>query len=272
MAEFHTPRRGSSSNPPGGPQPVQPGPAMGVDEGSQGGGAVRAVGVHGGQRGRAQHLCRGLDFPQQVLGLRVAEVIEVLHLDDVQASLDCLAVVRFDRTHGPQPVADANGLADFRVGWRHGRHGAFQRVCWLPVVLSSYPSTRASASTEGQIPRAANGNLLNYRASVWDHRRAAEEPLNERAGTYAVLADRRGLNQEMKPAEQVSRGEVSGRASPRPATTGPRSPAAAGFATALRDSLMGPRCGRSPTPGCGRRRSAGPSRRAPLRRRAGPAW
>ena len=66
------------------PQPVQPGPAVGVDERLETPGAVGAVGVHAGQRGLAQHPGRRLDFPEQLLGLGVAEVVEVLDIDDVE--------------------------------------------------------------------------------------------------------------------------------------------------------------------------------------------
>ena len=69
------------------PQPVQPGPAVGIDEGLQSLGVVGPVGIHAGQRGLAERLGRGFDFPQQLLGFGVAEVVEVFDIDDVQPTL-----------------------------------------------------------------------------------------------------------------------------------------------------------------------------------------
>ena len=63
------------------PQPVQAGPAVGIDEGLKNVGAVGPVLVHAGQRGLAQHHGRGLDFPEQLLGFGVAEVVQVLDID-----------------------------------------------------------------------------------------------------------------------------------------------------------------------------------------------
>ena len=45
-------------------QPVQPSPAMSIDEGQEHIGAVGPVLVHARQRGLAQHEGRGLDFPE----------------------------------------------------------------------------------------------------------------------------------------------------------------------------------------------------------------
>ena len=119
MAEFHTPRSGSSSMAVRRPQAVEPGPAVGVDEGLQGGGAVGPVGVHAGQRGRAEDGGRRLDLPEQLLGFGEAAVVEVLDLDDVQPALGVAALVGFDGPDGGQAVADPHGLADF--GDLHGR-------------------------------------------------------------------------------------------------------------------------------------------------------
>ena len=66
------------------PEPVQPGPAVGVDERLQRLGAVGPVGIHARQRGRAQDLGRRLDLPEQLLGFGVAPVVEVLDIDDVE--------------------------------------------------------------------------------------------------------------------------------------------------------------------------------------------
>ena len=95
------------------PQPVQPGPAVGIDEGLKNLGIVGPVGVHARQRGLAQHDRRGLDFPEQLFGLGVAEVVEVLDIDDVQVGPVRSAVVGLDRTHRRQPVAYPHRLTDF---------------------------------------------------------------------------------------------------------------------------------------------------------------
>ena len=99
------------------PQPVQPGPAVGVDEGLQNAGIVGTVFIHPWQRGLAQHHGRGFHFPKQLLGFRVAEVVQVLDLDNVQSALSGAGIVGFDRPHGRQAVANPHGLADFgRLG------------------------------------------------------------------------------------------------------------------------------------------------------------
>jgi hypothetical protein len=51
-------------------QPVEAGPAVGVDEGPQGSGAVGAMRVHAGERRRAEYLAGRLDLPKQLVGGR----------------------------------------------------------------------------------------------------------------------------------------------------------------------------------------------------------
>ena len=114
-------------------QPVQPRPAVGIDKGLENLGIVCLIFVHAGQSGLAQHHPRGLDFPKELLGLGIAEVIEVFDIDDVQSALDRAAVVGFDRPHRGESVADSHGLTDFGDwGW-----GVFHYVLFLPML--NYP-------------------------------------------------------------------------------------------------------------------------------------
>ena len=110
------------------PQPVQPGPAVGVDERLQGQRAVRVVRIHAGQRRRSEDLGRGLDLPEHLLGLGVAAVVEILDLDDVQPSLLATGVIRLDGSHRRQSVANLDRLPHFgesRFGCRHRHPPAF---------------------------------------------------------------------------------------------------------------------------------------------------
>jgi hypothetical protein len=103
-------------------QTVQPRPAMGVDERSQRRGMVRVVRIDAGQRRRAQDLRRRFDFPQHLLGFRIAAVIQILDLDDVQASLLTASVVGLDGAHRRQPVANLHRLTDFGDTGRFAAH------------------------------------------------------------------------------------------------------------------------------------------------------
>ena len=113
MAEFQTPRSGSSSMPSVSRRRFSRVQRWALTNACRAVGAVGPVGVHAGQRGRAQDLGRGLDLPEQLLGLGVAAVVEVLDIDDVQAALGVAAVVGFDGPDRRQAVADPHGLADF---------------------------------------------------------------------------------------------------------------------------------------------------------------
>jgi len=95
------------------PQSVQPGPAVGVDERLEGLRAVGPVGIHAGQVRFPKRLGRGFDFPQQLLGLGIPEVVQVFDFDDVQPSLSRTAVVRFHRPDRRQSIADPHGLSNF---------------------------------------------------------------------------------------------------------------------------------------------------------------
>ena len=119
MAEFQTPSSGSSSMPSVLPQPVQPGPAVGVDERLSAWGLSGRLASTPGSEVVAQDLGRGLDLPEQLLGFGKAAVVEVLDLNDVQSALRSAAVVGLDGPDGRQPVADPDGLADF--GYRRLR-------------------------------------------------------------------------------------------------------------------------------------------------------
>src|SRR5690606_39080527 len=73
---------------------------------------VGIVGIDARQRGRSQHLRRRFDFPEHLLGFRVSTVVQILDLDDVQASLLPSCVVWLDGTHGRQAVANLYRLSD----------------------------------------------------------------------------------------------------------------------------------------------------------------
>jgi hypothetical protein len=75
---------------------------------------VGPVGVHAGQRSLAEDRGGRLDLPEQLLGLGVAAVVQLLHVNDVQPALGVPAVVGFDRPHAGEAVADPDGLADLR--------------------------------------------------------------------------------------------------------------------------------------------------------------
>ena len=134
------------------PQPIQPGPAVGIDEGLKDAGIVGPILVHAGQRGLAQHHRRGLDFPEQLLGLGIAEVVQVLDLNDVQSALGRAGVVGFDRPHRRQPVADPHGLADFgdlycTIG--HGVNLAFAGCQVRPSVILPILTRRSALRSRG---------------------------------------------------------------------------------------------------------------------------
>jgi hypothetical protein len=92
--------------------PIEPSPAVSVHKRLKRLRAVGPVGIDAWQRGLAKRFCCRLDFPQKLLGLRVAEIVQVLDLDDVQSSLVRAGIVGLDRPDGCQPIANANGLAD----------------------------------------------------------------------------------------------------------------------------------------------------------------
>ena len=135
------------------PQPVQPGPAVGVDEGLENIGIVGPVFVHPWQRGLAQHQRRGLHFPKQLLGLGVSEIVKVLDLNDVQSALSSAGVVGFDRPHGRKAVANPHGLADFGWwGWSvfHcvlflPKHGSHYTLLILAIAARIYPNSSPSS-------------------------------------------------------------------------------------------------------------------------------
>ena len=134
------------------PQPVQPRPAVGIDEGLKHVGAVGPVRVHAGQRGLAQHLRRRLDFPEKLFGFGVAEVVQVFDLDDVQSALGRAAVVGFDRPHRGEPVADPHRLADFgdlycTIG--HGINLAFAGCQVRPSVILPILTRRSALRSRG---------------------------------------------------------------------------------------------------------------------------
>ena len=119
MAEFQTPRSGSSSMPSLSRSRFSRVQRWALTNACRTPGAVGPVGIDAGQRGRAQDVGRGLDLPEQLLGFRVPAVVEVFDIDEVQSALGTAAVVGLDGPDGRQPVADPHGLADFGWwGWR----------------------------------------------------------------------------------------------------------------------------------------------------------
>ena len=97
-------------------------PAMGIYERLQGLGAVGAVCIYGWKRGLAEGLSSAFNLPEKLFTLRVAKVVQILHIDNVQPSLPRSAVVRLDGANRRQSVTDTHGLPDFRDCGNSGRH------------------------------------------------------------------------------------------------------------------------------------------------------